>query len=120
MARPRKDIDKKEFESLLFIQCTLEEVTAYFDHKLDGCSEDTIERWCKRTYGKRFADVSREKRDVGKISLRRMQWRLAERNAAMAIFLGKNVLGQTDAVRVDNADALHRLDEVLGEIKGVL
>jgi hypothetical protein len=38
MARPRKEIDKKEFESLLFIQCTLEEVTAYFDNKLDGCS----------------------------------------------------------------------------------
>lgn len=119
MARPRKEIDKKEFESLLFIQCTLEEVTAYFDNKLDGCSEDTIERWCMRTYKKRFAEVSREKRDVGKISLRRSQWRLAEKNATMAIFLGKNYLGQTDSVRVDNTEALNRLDEVLSEIKGI-
>ncbi len=119
MARPRKEIDKKEFESLLFIQCTLAEVTAYFDNKLDGCSEDTIERWCRRTYHKSFADVSREKRDVGKISLRRMQWRLAEKSAAVAIFLGKNYLGQTDAVQVDNSEALNRLDEVLKEIKGI-
>lgn len=119
MARPRKEIDKKEFESLLFIQCTLSEVTAYFDNKLDGCSEDTIERWCKRTYGKSFADVSREKRDVGKISLRRMQWRLAEKSAAVAIFLGKNYLGQTDAVQVDNSEALDKLDQVLREIKGI-
>lgn len=119
MARPRKEIDKKEFESLLFIQCTLAEVTAFFDSKLNGCSEDTIERWCKRTYGKSFADVFREKRDVGKISLRRMQWRLAEKSAAVAIFLGKNYLGQTDAVQVDNDEALNKLDEVLKEIKGI-
>ena len=119
MARPRKEIDKKEFESLLFIQCTLSEVTAFFDSKLNGCSEDTIERWCKRTYGKSFADVSREKRDVGKISLRRMQWRLAEKSAAVAIFLGKNYLGQTDEVQVDNTEALNKLDEVLKDIKGI-
>ena len=119
MARPRKEIDKREFESLLFIQCTLAEVTAYFDNKLDGCSEDTIERWCRRIYHKSFAEVSREKRDVGKISLRRMQWRLAEKSAAVAIFLGKNYLGQTDAVQIDNSEALSRLDEVLKEIKGI-
>jgi len=101
MARPRKEIDKKEFESLLFIQCTLAEVTAYFDNKLDGCSEDTIERWCRRTYKKRFAEVSQEKREVGKISLRRMQFRLAEKNAAMAIFLGKQYLGQRDEQKIE-------------------
>lgn len=94
--RPRKEIDKTDFESLLSIQCTLEEVTAFFDHKLDGCSEDTIERWCKRTYKKNFADVSAEKRNLGKISLRRAQFELAKKSAAMSIFLGKNYLGQTD------------------------
>ena len=31
---------------------------------------------------------------MGKISLRRMQWRLAETSATMAIFLGKQYLGQ--------------------------
>lgn len=34
----------------------------------------------------------------GKVSLRRKQMRLASSSAAMAIFLGKNYLGQRDAV----------------------
>lgn len=102
MARPRKEINQDEFESLCVIQCTLPEITAYFDHKLRGCSEDTIERWCKRTYGKGFAEISTVKREYGKISLRRNQWRLAEKNAAMAIFLGKNILGQSDTVKVES------------------
>jgi len=32
----------------------------------------------------------------GRVSLRRKQFQLAEKNAAMAIFLGKNYLGQSD------------------------
>lgn len=115
MARPRKEIDKKEFESLLFIQCTLAEVTAYFDNKLNGCSEDTIERWCRRTYHKSFADVSREKRDVGKIGLRRLQYRLAEKSVPMAIFLGKNWLGQSDKIEqtITEVEDLTGLAEML-------
>lgn len=96
MPRPRKEIKKEDFEGLLAIQCTLSEVAAYFDHKLNGCSEDTIERWCKRTYHKSFAEVSAIKKEYGKISLRRYQLELAKKSAAMAIFLGKNWLGQKD------------------------
>ncbi len=33
---------------------------------------------------------------AGQMSLRRKQFKLADKNAAMAIFLGKNVLGQSD------------------------
>jgi hypothetical protein len=40
----------------------------------------------------------------GKMSLRRSQFRLAEKNAAMAIFLGKNYLGQTDRQEHTGAD----------------
>lgn len=110
MARPRKEIDQKTFEALLEIQATLEEVTAVFNHILDGCSEDTIERWCRRTYkdekgkGRSFADVAAEKRAVGKISLRRAQWELAKRNATMAIWLGKQYLGQTDDVGYNSGE----------------
>lgn len=98
MARPRKKIDKKEFESLLVIQCSLAEVTAYFDHKLDGCSEDTIERWCKRTYKKSFADVAAQKRECGKISIRRAQFRMMEKNPTALIWASKQYLGQSDKV----------------------
>lgn len=91
MARPRKEINREQFENLCFIQCTLDEVAGWFK-----CSEDTIERWCKREYGLRFADAFKRFSQGGKISLRRSQFKLAEKNAAMAIFLGKQYLGQKD------------------------
>lgn len=100
MARPRKQIDKKDFESLLTIQCTLAEITAFFDHKLNGCSEDTIERWCKKTYKKSFAEVSAIKKELGKISIRRAQFRMMEKNPAALIWASKQYLGQFDKQEV--------------------
>lgn len=91
MARPRKEIDKKQFESLCGLQCTKSEVCAFFN-----ITDKTLESWCKRTYKKGFSDVFKEKRGIGKISLRRMQWRLAETNVTMAIWLGKQYLNQKD------------------------
>ena len=91
MGRPRKEIDSDQFEKLCGLQCTLAEIAGWF-----GCSEDTIERWCKRTYTAGFADAFKRFSQSGKISLRRFQFKIAEKNAAMAIFLGKNYLGQSD------------------------
>lgn len=89
--RPRKEIDEKAFEKLCGLQCTKQEIADFF-----ACSDDTIERWCKRTYKKPFAVVFAQKRGLGKVSLRRMQFKLAEKSATMAIWLGKQYLGQTD------------------------
>jgi len=90
--RPRKEIDKREFEKLCMLQCTRTEICSWFN-----VSEPTLIDWCKRTYdGQDFLTVFNQKREGGKISLRRMQWQLAEKSPAMAIFLGKNHLGQTD------------------------
>lgn len=94
MARPKIEIDKKFFEKLCGLQCTLEEIAGVFD-----CSPDTIERWCKRQYKMGFAETYKKHSASGKISLRRAQFKLAEKSAAMAIFLGKNYLGQTDCER---------------------
>ena len=91
MARPRIPIDKQTFEKLCGLQCTEQEIADWFN-----CSPDTIERFCKRTYKMRFAEVFNQKRSIGKISLRRMQWKLAEKSAPMAIKKKKNYLGQTD------------------------
>jgi hypothetical protein len=60
-------------------------------------SDETLNKWCKENYdGRTFLDVFKEKRENGLISLRRTQFQLAEKSPAMAIFLGKNLLGQTD------------------------
>ena len=91
MGRPQKEIDQKIFENLCGLLCTEEEIASMFD-----CSVDTISRWCQRTYGESFAEIYKKKSAKGRISLRRAQFKLAEKNAAMAIFLGKQHLGQRD------------------------
>lgn len=96
MARPLKEIDQKYFENLCALQCTENEICSFFE-----ITDKTLTSWCKRTYGKGFSDVYKEKREKGKISLRRAQMELAKKNAAMAIWLGKNYLGQKDSVDVN-------------------
>ena len=103
MARPRKEIDQKQFENLCGLQCTLEEICGWF-----GVTDKTLNSWCKRTYSESFSEVFRQKRSTGKISLRRSQWKLAEKNANMAIWLGKQYLGQKDQ-EVQEYVAVHPL-----------
>ena len=93
--RPRVEIEKRTFEKLCGLHCTKEEIADFFE-----CDADTLNAWCKREYKKNFSVVFREKRAHGNISLRRKQWDLAEKSPAMAIFLGKQYLGQSDKVEV--------------------
>lgn len=93
MGRPKKKINREEFEKLCAIQCTLVEIAAWFD-----CSEDTIENWCKETYEETFSEAHKKYSAPGKISLRRAQFQMAEHNCSMAIWLGKQYLGQKDIV----------------------
>lgn len=95
---PAQDkIDKDEFEKLCRLQCTLSEVCDWFN-----VEDDTLNSWCKKTYGTTFSDVFKKKRGKGQISLRRTQWKLAEKNVAMAIWLGKQYLGQSDKIETSN------------------
>lgn len=109
MARPRKEIDQRQFESLCGLQCTKEEICGFF-----GITDKTLENWCKRTYKIGFSEVFKQKRGAGRISLRRSQFRLAEKNAAMAIFLGKQYLGQSDKVVVATSDKNNLIDAIKG------
>lgn len=110
VGRPKKEINQNQFEKLCALQCTLREIASYFD-----CCEDTIESWCKATYNENFSDVFSKKKELGKISLRRLQFRLAEKNASMAIFLGKNYLGQSDALKIDGQVGVTIIDNIVGE-----
>lgn len=102
--RPRKEIDQIQFEKLCELQCTRDEICSWFD-----VTDKTLNTWCKRTYGDGFSATYEQKRGRGKISLRRKQWKLADTNASMAIFLGKNYLGQSDNpeqnIDVEDSDA---------------
>ena len=112
MGRPHKEIDKEQFEKLCGLQCTLAEIAGFFN-----CSEDTVENWCKATYCMTFSDTFKSCCSTGKISLRRMQFKLAEKSAAMAIFLGKNYLGQKDILEETNNEDVAD-DGFMDAIKG--
>ena len=93
MARPKKKIERSTFENLCAIHCTLSEIAGVLN-----CSEDTIERWCKEELGMGFADAYKKYSVAGNISLRRMQFKMAEHSVPMAIWLGKQWLGQRDVI----------------------
>ena len=98
MARPRKVINQKQFESLCAIQCTQEEICNVLD-----VTDKTLTRWCNEVYDLSFSEVYEQKRDIGRMSLRRNQFKLAEGgNTTMQIWLGKQVLKQSENPVMDN------------------
>lgn len=113
MGRPKKEINQDQFEKLCGMQCTYEEICAWFD-----VTDKTLNAWCRETYGSTFSDVFAVKRNRGKVSLRRAGFELAQKNAAVHIFYAKNYLGMKDSLEVENTEALAKLDDILGELKG--
>lgn len=111
VGRPKKEIPKEQFEKLCGLQCTKEEVAGFFN-----CSEDTIDRFCKREYKKSFAVVFKEHSANGKISLRRNQFKLSEKSAAMAIWLGKQYLGQKEVI-ANEYESNGRLADLINGLK---
>lgn len=91
IGRPKKIIKQEDFEKLCMLQCTEAEICSFFN-----VTDKTLNAWCRKTYKGTFSEVFRLKRGKGKISLRRIQFQLAEKSAAMAIWLGKQYLGQSD------------------------
>lgn len=83
--RPRKVIDYNLVEKLASIMCTQEEIASMLE-----CSVDTLLR------SEKFCELYKKGRETGKMSLRRMQWKLAEKNSAVAIWLGKQYLKQRE------------------------
>ena len=88
---PEKPIDWKMFEQLCHIQCLQAEIASFF--KL---TDETLHARVKKNYGEEYSVVYKKYSDGGKSSLRRMQYRLAEKNVAMCIWLGKQYLDQRE------------------------
>lgn len=115
--RPKTEFDIKAFTDLVGLGCNQEEICWYFrDDKGKPANIDTLTRWCKRTFGVTFQEYFKQNGYMAlKIKLRRNQFKLSERSAAMAIFLGKNYLNQTDRIEqiVTEVEDLTPLSDLL-------
>lgn len=96
--RPKKELDQKQFEALCSIWCTEEEICS-----LLGTTDKTLNKWCKRIYNMDFSECYKKYSDGGKMSLRRKQKEVALKgNVSMLIWLGKNILGQSENPETSN------------------
>lgn len=111
MARPKKEFNQRTFEGLCKIQATLEEIA-----QVMGVSEDTIERRCAELYGLSFADTYKKHSAEGKTSIRRAQFKMAQNNPTMAIWLGKQYLGQRDKSEIEYRDLDAAIERELANI----
>ena len=112
--RPQKDFDAKAFVDLVALGCDQKEICWFFrDETGKPANVDTLSRWCVRYFGMNFQDYSRENSGMAlKIKLRRNQLKLSEKSAVMAIFLGKNYLGQSDNVVVETPQAESAVEQI--------
>lgn len=117
MARPRKELDAKQWESvesMCNIHCTGEEIAGVL-----GVSYDTLEKRVRETYEQSFTDYYKIHSSGGKRSLRRLQWQAAEKgNIGMLIWLGKQWLGQVDKQEVKTSD--ESSENILDILKGTI
>jgi len=86
MGRPKIKLDYELIEKLAHIQCTQMEIASILNVNVSTLKRDT-----------EFCTIYKKGQDEGKKALRRIQWDLAKKgNPTMAIWLGKQYLGQKD------------------------
>ena len=100
--RPRVELDLKLVEDLAKIQYTDAEIAAFF-----GASPELIRR--RKKSDAQFRGALEKGREQGKSSLRRLQWKAAMNgNVTMLIWLGKQMLGQSDRHGFEHSGAQDR------------
>jgi AraC-like DNA-binding protein len=109
--RPKLPFNFELFRSLCEIHCTLKEIAGTMK-----VSEDTVQRRCKEQYGRNFEEVWEEFNAPGRVSLRRIQLKHAEKSPGMAIFLGKVYLKQreeTDPRQLPSEEEVDEQDDAI-------
>jgi len=107
MARGRKPtkIDQGRFEGMVTFGATCLDCANEFN-----CTEESIVRYVKRTYGTNFVEFSNKKRGTVRMKLRHKQIQLAlEGSVPLLIWCGKQYLGQSDKIEQSIDQAPTRL-----------
>jgi hypothetical protein len=101
---PPKKVDWTLFEQLCAVQCTQTEIASMLK-----ISVESLRSKSKANYGEEYCVIYKRYSETGKCSLRRNQFVMSAKNATMAIWLGKQWLGQKDLP--------HSEEEFGGELK---
>lgn len=101
--RPKFEFTEEQIaqiKKLAEIHCTIKEIGYVMDIKYDMLRKYAMD-WIE------------EGKSVGKIRLRRAQWQnaLDEKNVTMQIWLGKNILGQSDGKSDEDSNIILPWDE---------
>ena len=107
-------LDHKLFESLCEIMCTQNEIAAIM--KVD---DETLNHLVKRHYGIPYKEAYAHFAAGGKMSLRRSQFKMSEDVPSMAIWLGKQWLGQKDNPQLEEySNQLNeRMDQMMEQLR---
>lgn len=95
---PEKVIDFNQVMYWAELQSTQEEVAGSF-----RVSVETLNSRLMEHIGMTYSELRKRVDGNAKMSLRRFQFKQSERNATMAIWLGKNWLGQRDSQEIDKS-----------------
>lgn len=93
IGRPLAEIDWQLFEELCALFCTQSELASVLKINVDTLHDRAV-----KEYGQPFSEIYKKFQEKGKTSLRRFQFNMAKKNATMAIWLGKQYLGQSDTI----------------------
>lgn len=117
--RPKAEFDKKQFCKLIGLGCTAKEICWFFStDEGKPANPDTLSKWCKREFDMTFEEYKKENGGVYRnYQLRVNQLNLSATSAPMAIFLGKNYLGQKDCIETVDNTPIEKLDDILKGIK---
>lgn len=102
VGRPKADIDLEQLENLSALNCTMPELAAYFKVPLRTLED-------RYTNDPKVRAAIDQGREFGKLSVRRKQMQIMNEhhNPTMAIWLGKQLLGQRDKHDVVTEDRGH-------------
>ena len=108
VGRPKKQIDYATVEKLASIQCTQNEIAEVL-----GVCTKTLQR------DEEFSRHFKKGKEAGRSSLRRLQWKAAERgNPTMLVWLGKQYLEQTDKTEVEQTNYNHDMPTIVVDDSG--
>ena len=114
MGRPRIEIDYQSAEKLASLHCTGEEIAAFL-----GVDYKTLERAIRRDLKLTFGEWYKRHSAKGKVSLRRKQFEVAmSGNATMLVWMGKQVLEQSDKTEEKIDSSAEILKKIIEKLPG--